>query len=240
MSIPNRLPRRRLAVPLAVAALVLCSLSGCGGGGANGDGANGEAAATAFARGITHPYFPIERGWTWHYVGESHGLVRAEEVRTLEQPRVIRGVECTAIEELVYEGGVLVGLTTEWFAQDAAGGVWRFGEESFERDGDTFFRTADSWLAGVDGYVAWRAFSPRPFVGERLEGRQPDGVEVLEVRALDAVADVPAGIFSGCLEIASNPLDIEDEDIILYAAGVGRVSDRDADGFTELVRISQD
>lgn len=228
---------RRLTSPLALAALLASLLTcGCGGGG----GTTGELSPAAFVKGVHHPYFPIKRGWTWHYVGEYDGAPIAEEVRTLEQPRRIRGVECTAIEELSFRDGVLVGLTTEWFAQDAAGNVWRFGEESFEREGDSFLLTADSWIAGVAGGTAWMAFGAAPRVGERYVGFKPDGQEVLEVRALDGVADVPAGVFAPCVEIASNPDEIEDTDIILYAEGVGRVAETNVTGWTHLVRVAQD
>jgi hypothetical protein len=228
-------PGRRPVV-LLLAVLATVSLGGCGGGGVSPD----ALAAQAFVRGVTHPYFPIARGWTWHYVGEEDGLARYEEVRTLEQPRWIRGVECTAIEELTYVDGSLTSITTEWFAQDGAGNVWRFGEESFEREGDALVRTSDSWLAGQGGFAAWLAFPAQPRVGARYSGLQPDGLEVLEVRALDAVADVPAGLFQGCVEISANPDDIEDEDIILYAEGVGRVAETSTTGWMHLERVSQD
>ena len=230
-------PPGRFTSPLARAALLTSLLTtGCGGGGAT----TGELSAAAFVKGVHHAYFPIERGWTWHYAGDDAGVPIAEEVRTLEQPRRIRGVECTAIEELGFRDGVLVSLTTEWFAQDAMGNVWRFGEESFDREGDTFLRTPDSWIAGVAGGTAWMAFGAAPRVGERYVGFKPDGQEVLEVLALDAVADVPAGVFAPCVEIVSNPDDIEDADIILYAEGVGRVAESNATGWLHLVRISQD
>jgi hypothetical protein len=238
--LPSRAPSARLASPrsaaCALVVLSLVALAGCGGGGTSVD----VLSAQAFVRGVNHPYFPIERGWTWHYVGEEEGLARYEEVRTLEQPRRIRGVECTAIEELTYVDGALASITTEWFAQDGAGNVWRFGEESFEREGDVLVRTSDSWLAGQGGYAAWLAFPAQPRVGDRFSGLQPDGVEVLEVRALDAVADVPAGVFPGCVEISANPDDVEDEDIILYAEGVGRVAETSTTGWTHLERVSQD
>ena len=76
---------------------------------------------------------------------------------------------------------------------------------------------------------------------ERLEKRhdtvhRPDGQDQFEIVSLRATAAVPAGVFENCLQIIENPEDAEDTDIILYARGVGRVSEKSSGG--KIVRVS--
>ena len=219
----NRIPL--LAIALAI------PLSACGGGG-------GPAAVTvdpaAFVAGIDHKYFPISKGRTWDYVGEDSGLGKRESVTTLDATRMILGVACTAVHGEVFLDGVLTEVSTEWFAEDARGNVWKFGEEALDWDGVNLARTEDSWIAGVGGARPWVAFLANPRVGDRVHGYVPGGEEVLVVRAVDQTVVLPSGVFTGCIEIVENPDDPEDSDIILYAPGVGKVSETNPTGRVEL------
>ncbi len=208
------------------------ALAACGGGGAV---ATDPAGTTVFVAGIDHSYFPIAPGRTWTYEGEEEGLLRHEEVRTLDGTRVIAGVSCTAIEEETWLDGVLDGVTHEWFAQDADGNVWKFGEESWARVGEDLVLSEDSWLARPRGPRPWMAFPANPVVGQRYSGYRPGGVDVHEVASVTDFANVPAGAFADCLRIVENPDDPEDTDIILYAPGVGRASETTPTGHAELV-----
>ena len=207
-------------------------LAGCGAG-ATGTGDAGIP--TAFVVGIDHSYFPIAPGRTWTYEGEEEGLPRREEVRTLDGARVIAGVSCTALEEETWLDGVLDGVTTEWDAQDVDGNVWKFGEESWARVGEDLVLSEDSWLAKPRGPRPWMAFPADPVVGRRYAGFSPGGPDVHEIASVTDSAVVPAGAFADCLRIVENPDDPEDADIILYAPGVGRVSETTPTGHAELV-----
>jgi hypothetical protein len=177
-------------------------------------------------------------GAFWVYEGDKAGEPRRDEVRVLDEPEEIAGVLCMAIHQDVFLDGELAEVTTEWFAKDADGNVWKFGEESFERDDDdAFVRTDDSWLAGEDGAQAWLMYPAQPQVGDVYE--QPGGADVYEVVSIDAVANVPAGLFPGCMQMVENPGDIEDQDIILCAPGVGLVSEQSTDGRIELTSFSR-
>jgi hypothetical protein len=163
-------------------------------------------------------------------------MPKREEVRVLEEPQMILGVPCAAVVEEVFVDGELAEVTTHWFAQDSRGNVWMFGEESMEFDEGMPFRTEDSWQAGVDGARAWLFLGADPQVGDVYVGSVPGGVEHMTVLAVSASAAVPAGAFDGCLEIEETvPDDPEDQDRILYAPGVGRVSETSPDGATQLV-----
>jgi hypothetical protein len=216
------------------ALLVALPLVGCGGGGASPilvPAVDPER----FVVGVTHAYLPLEPGRVWVYEGDEDGQPLREVVRTTDATRVIRGTPCTGLEVQVFLDEVLVEVTTEWFAQDKDGNVWKFGEETSAFDGVSLVPTPDSWLVDEGGVGAFVVLAARPRPGERYVGRHPDGSDTLWVRAVDAVAAVPAGEFQGCLELVENLDDPADQDIILYAPRVGRVSERSANGSVHLV-----
>ena len=47
--------------------------------------------------------------------------------------------------------GALDERTSDWYAQDAAGNVWYFGEDTKEYTNGVVSSTAGTWEAGVDG-----------------------------------------------------------------------------------------
>ena len=103
-----------------------------------------------------------------------------------------------------------------------------------------FERTPDSWIAGEGDALPWMMISAAPAPGERYYGYRPDGIDVMQVESLVASVVTAAGSFLDCLEIIENPEDVEDQDIILYSAGVGRVQESNADGQIDLVSMESE
>lgn len=191
--------------------------------------------ATAYVPIVDHLYFPLLPGSHWSLVGDEDGLPKREEVRVLDEPHLILGIACTAVVEDVFVDGVPTETTTQWFAQDTNGNVWRFGEESLEFDGGPPVPTEDSWRAGVAKKRAWIFLAADPQVGDIYAGNRGDGWDQNEVLSVTASAAVPAGAFIGCLDIdETNPDDPEDQDRILYGPGVGRVSEESVTGTVQL------
>lgn len=199
--------------------------------------APGEPEAMAFDEAVDHGWFPLEPGVLRTYEGTDEGRFRVDLVRTLEPKRVLEGVACRAVMQEVFLDGVLYEVTTEWFAQDAQGNVWKFGEESSEREGVVWALSGDSWLAGVDGARPWLFLAAAPEKGDVYVGNAADGQDVLVVVATGVGADVPAGRFDDCLEIHENPDDPEDSDIILVGPGAGLVSEESVGGRIDLVSV---
>lgn len=220
-----------LAPLLLVPALAACDAAGP---------MAGAPLGVAFVAGVDHPYFPMTPGVLRVYEGDDEGLARRDEVRVAPGLRVIAGVPCTAAVQDVFLDGELAEQTTEWFAQDVEGSVWKFGEESFEYEDGEPVRTADSWVAGADGAVAWRLLAADPSPGDVLFGYGPEGEDRFEVLSVTGTATVPAGTFQDCLEVAENADDPDDADLIIYAPGVGLVSEQSADGRIDLTAIAPD
>ena len=222
---------------LSLLMFLILPLAGCGDVGGSG------ASRPSFVAEVDHLYFPLIRGTTRIYEGDDEGRILREVVQTLEETRDIEGVTCTAMYQEVFLDGELYEVTTEWYAQDSSGNVWKFGEESFEADeateahGGAFARSEDSWLAGVNDAESWLAFPAQLRVGDRFFGYEADGQDEFVVLSLTATATVPAGTFENCLKLVENPDDPHDTDIILYSRGVGRVSEKSGSGSTGLVLV---
>lgn len=187
-----------------------------------------------FTAAMSHPYFPLTANKLSVYEGEHDGQRIYEEVRTRFESRTIQGVPCSTLQQDVYVDGELTEITSEWYAQDLEGNVWRFGEENLLRDGEDFVKGPDSWVAGEAGFDAWIAFAAVIREGDRYIGRQPSGTEVFEVTSVGANVTVAGGSFANCVEILEDP-EGADQDIILYAPGVGRVLETSSHGKLELV-----
>jgi len=192
---------------------------------------------STFRTSIEHRYFPVSPGSTWTYAGSEDGVPRVDDVRVLEGTRRILGVACLGIEQLVEEDGILVERTVEWYAQDADGNVWKFGEETFERVNGSFVAQSDSWIAGSRGARPWLAFPAVPAVGQEFVGGPAGAEDRFEVVSIGEIVTTPLGAFPDCVRLLENPDDPEDTDIILYADGVGMVAARFPTGGLDLVAV---
>jgi len=224
---------KALKVWAAAAALGAGVLAGCGSGGGEamidpGDG--GEYGPviepSAFVADIDHPYLPLTPGSRWVYEGvEDGGSERVEVVVTGER-REVMGVSTVVVQDRVFEDGELVEDTADWFAQDAEGNVWYFGEDSKELEDGEVVSTEGSWEAGVDGALPGIVMLANPAVGEayRQEYSAGEAEDVAEVAEVMASASVPAGDFSEVLVIREwNPLEPDVVEEKHHAPGVGVV-----------------
>jgi hypothetical protein len=199
--------------------------------------ARGDAAGTAFVRRVTNPWFPLAPGTRYVYTGVKDGRPSRDVVTVTRATRTIQGVVCTAVADRLYVRGRLEERTTDWYAQDGAGNVWYFGEDTAELGANgRVTSTEGTWLAGRDGARAGIYMPARPRVGER--GRQ----EYYPGHAEDHFRVI--GVFgrSAVLTEEWTPLEPGVLDHKLYARGVGTVleqTERGGDERNELVSITR-
>lgn len=189
---------------------------------------------------VQHAYFPLEPGTFRIYEGDKEGLPRRDEIRVLHGYRVILDVECTQAFQQVYLDGELVEVTTEWFAQDQQGNVWKFGEASFALEEGLFVLDDDSWLAGEEGALPWLFLAADPQVGDVYVEIRPDGQDTVVVLSVSESESVPVGQFDNCLQVLENPDDPDDQDLIIYGPGVGMLSEEHDDGRIELTAFGRE
>jgi hypothetical protein len=179
-----------------------------------------------FVAKIDNPYLPLAVGTVWELEGTSAEGTERVVVEVTDETREVMGVSTRVVRDRVYVDGELVEDTFDWFAQDAAGNVWYFGEEVSDYEDGQVVSTAGSWEAGVDGALPGIVMPATPEVGdayrqEFYEGEAEDMFEILEV---DATRSVPAGDYTEVLVTEDwNPLDPEVVEQKSYAPGVGLV-----------------
>src|SRR5436305_11156478 len=114
--------------------------------------AGAGAGSPNFVRTVDNPWFPLKPGSVWRYRGVKDGKPSRDVVKVTGATKTIRGVITTAVSDRLYLSGRLEERTTDWYAQDARGNVWYFGEDTTELDRHGHVKTREgSWQAGVNG-----------------------------------------------------------------------------------------
>jgi hypothetical protein len=187
----------------------------------------------AFSATVDNPYFPLLPGarWVMEGSGESAGEVTTTAVT--DETTTIMGVICTVVRDEVKANGELQELTFDWYAQDADGNVWYFGEDTAEYENGEVSSREGSWEAGVDGAQPGIIMPADAAVGlayrqEFYAGQAEDQAEVVE---LSATADTPAGSYRDVLVTEDwTPLEPDIAERKFYAPGVGLVMEREVRG----------
>lgn len=131
-----------------------------------------------------NPYFPLQVGSRWEYRG-------GDEVNTLEvldETKLIDGVRCIVVSDLVTRDGDVVEDTDDWFALARDGNVWYCGEEvkDYESfDGDDPRKPE---LVSIDG--SFKAGRDRDKPGVIFQAAPETGQSYLEEFSLGNAEDV--------------------------------------------------
>ncbi len=179
-----------------------------------------------FVRHVTNPFFPLPPGQTFVYEGHTKdGFVHNDFIVT-RMTKVILGVTCTEVHDLVYLDGVLAEDTLDWYAQDSQGNVWYFGENTAELESGRPVTLAGTFTSGVNddkpGIIMEAHSVPGDFYRQEFSLANAED-NALVVR-LDATVNVPAGVFHHCLKTEeTTPLEPDALEHKYYAAGVGNV-----------------
>ncbi|GJM27041.1 MAG: hypothetical protein DHS20C16_34560 [Phycisphaerae bacterium] len=210
----------------------------------------GEAFAASFVDplqiGITeepNPWFPLVQGNSWVYEGtfEEDGEMITETivVTVLPETKLIDGITCVVVRDVVTVDDELVEDTDDWFAQDVDGNVWYCGEEVKDYeffDGDEpslpeLVSDDGSFKAGRDGDKGGVLLPKTPVVGElfRQELSVGNAEDVIEILATDAdESSVVAACNQACLRTYDfSPLDPEAQENKYYAPNVGLIVEID-------------
>jgi hypothetical protein len=147
------LSKRRLA-PIAIG--VTCAIFGSP---SSGRTVSVEFSSSNFADplSIDNVYFPLVQGTTQIYKAETKEGCETVVTTVTSDTRVIDGVTTRVVHDTAYEGdscttapSALVEDTLDYYAQDDAGNVWYFGEDSYDCAIGTCPRNEGSWIAGAD------------------------------------------------------------------------------------------
>ena len=184
-----------------------------------------------------NPWFPLVTGNHWVYEGGAETI----EVTVTGDTKLIDGVTCVVVIDIVTEDETVIEITNDWFAQDVDGNVWYCGEiaenfEEFEGDdtvGPELVDIEGSWKAGRDNAEPGVLLPLDPQVGDviRQEVLQTDAEDVIEILAVDASETAPGAACDGtCLMTRDfTPLEPGVSEHKFYAPGIGMIVELNPD-----------
>ena len=179
-----------------------------------------------FVDGVDNRWFPLEPGTTWTYRTTGDGGDRTEVVSVTDRTKVVQGVTTTVVRDVTAgDNGKVVSETFDWYAQDVAGNVWKFGADvTAHHHGRS--DTTGSWEAGVHGAEAGLMMAAHPRVGDGyLQERAPGVAEdQSEVLSITEQRSVPLDDYEDLVETEdTSALEPALEQRKYYAPGVGLV-----------------
>jgi hypothetical protein len=212
---------------------IMWGCSSCSSGDHQGFKYNPTIDPANFIAGVDNQYFPLTPGQTFKYVNTiTEGGTTSNQditITTTRDTKVILGVTCVVVHDVVREGSELKEDTWDWYAQDKDGNVWYFGEDTKKyENGGTTPDTEGSWEAGVNNakpgiimYAHPEDHVGMPYRQEYLPGVAEDKAEVLSVAES---ATVPYGSYTNCV-MTKDYSEIE-PDVVehkYFTPGVGQV-----------------
>jgi len=195
-----------------------------------------------FQQGVDHPFFPLVPGTRWLYRETVGNKSSENELTVLSETKVILGVSCTVVHDVVRVGGTIKEDTMDWYAQDQQGNVWYFGEDTKEYFPHGRVSTEGSWEAGVEGGQAGIIMPASPAVGGpyRQEYRKGVAEDMGQVVAVGESATGPGGPYAGCVKTKEWSLLEAGHDFKWYAKGIGLVRSESASReIAELVSVTR-
>jgi hypothetical protein len=185
----------------------------------------------AHSNRVDNPWFPLRPGTVYRYTGVKDGKPSRDRVVVTHATKTIRGVRCVAVSDRLFIRGRLAERTIDWYAQDTAGNVWYFGENTAELDrAGRVTSTEGTWRAGRHGARQGLFMPARPRVGqtavqEHFKGHAEDHFKVLRVTRRTVLTK------------EWTPLEPGVVDHKLYRRGVGNVLEQTVRGGDERNRL---
>jgi hypothetical protein len=158
--------------------------------------------ANRFVRTIDNRFLPLEPGTTFIYREKADGETERDVVAVTNETKTILGVETVVVRDTVTDAqGDLVEDTLDWYAQDKAGNVWYFGENTKEYKNGRVVSTEGSWQAGVKDAKPGIVMKAHPRLGDTYQQECAPGVaeDAATVLQLNQSVKVPFGTFHNVL-----------------------------------------
>ncbi|GEM_PF-3472291 len=198
---------------------------------------------TQFVSAVDNPFFPLNPGTQFTYRGTAEdGGAMLIEISVLERKKLIAGVRCTVKQVHEYVNGVLTEKTFDWYAQDRAGNVWYFGEDSTEIEDDVIISRSGSWQAGLDGAEPGMIMAARPKSGDQYRQESLPGVAEDQARVVTTQGRLRTrlGVFRDVvMTVETTPLDPEVLEYKYYARGLGLIRAVGVQGELESVDLTE-
>lgn len=180
---------------------------------------------------IDNSYYPLTPGTVSAFVGSEDGeAVESNDYFVTSLTKDVLGVTTIVVRDTAYEEGVIIEDTIDYFAQDADGNVWYFGERviNYEYDDERNFvgtNGGGQWLAGEDEALPGWIMPAEPEVDLSYYNEFADGVALDEavVLSLDEEIETGLGMFTTLQTRDTSVLDAGVVEFKYYVSGTGLV-----------------
>ena len=192
-----------------------------------------DPAAFAPGTAIDNPYFPVLPGQSLAYGGTDADGVTERSVQSYAGAgKTLLGIPTTAVRDRETQDGVLVEETLDYYAQDLAGNVWYFGEDTtnyrYDEEGDFLGTDTDSaWLAGQNGAEPGYIMPSDPEVGFNYYqefARADEALDQATIFALGQSVTIGLRAFEDVLvTFETTELEPDAAELKYYAPGLGQI-----------------
>jgi hypothetical protein len=201
---------------------------------------NPEIIPSNFVDSVTNIYFPLTPGKVYTYIAQTGDGSEDIVVSVLSETKIVAGVQCTVVRDIVSIDGQAIEDTHDWYAQDIDGNVWYMGEDVSNYENGKLIDKEGSFEAGVDGalpgiiMLAYPVLE-MPYRQEYYCGTAEDWGKVV---AKGVSVTVPFGTFENCIKTADwNGVEPDAPvEYKYYAPGIGVIKEEVEDG-SEVVEL---
>ncbi|MEK6374024.1 MAG: hypothetical protein AABO58_15160 [Acidobacteriota bacterium] len=185
-----------------------------------------------FQTTAANPYYPLVPGTTLKYTENDKGEVSENEVTVTHDTKMVMGVKCVVVHDVVMRYGRVAEDTYDWLAPQQDGTIWYFGEDTKEISPGGRVSTLGSWEAGISGGQPGILMpgQPQPGTPYRQEYGPGAAEDMGQIVALNETVKVPAGTFTGCVKTKEWSLLESGHEYKWYAKGVGLVKEEATGG----------
>ncbi|MEU8751573.1 hypothetical protein AB0C88_13885 [Streptomyces chartreusis] len=178
---------------------------------------------------ITNPLHPTAETDQVVMGGQTDGEPFRTEVSTLPDTKTINlggdKVQALTSQYVAFQGGRVLEVAIDWYAQADDGSVWYLGEDVFNYEDGVVADTEGTWQAGRDNAPAAMIMPAHPERGDVYRPENLPGVvfEEVTVKETDRTVDGPYGPVEGAITVHELHLDGSTEDKT-FAPGYGEFS----------------
>jgi hypothetical protein len=193
-----------------------------------------------FTDSVTNVFFPLSPGIVFTYKSQAEDGLETIVVTVLSDKRIVAGVNCTVVRDVVSIAGQVIEDTYDWYAQDKDGNIWYMGENVSNYENGVFVDNEGSFEAGIDGAKPGILMMANPIL--EMPYRQEYYFNIAEdwgkVIAKGVSVTTTYGTFNNCLKTADwNALEPDAPiEYKYYAPNVGLVKE-EIEGSSENVDL---
>jgi hypothetical protein len=201
-----------------------------------------QVSPTDFVRRIDNRWFPLKPGSVHRYAGVAEDGKQRQTgvVFVTHRTKKILGVRCHVVRDTGYTAGKPEERTFDWYAQDRAGNVWYFGEDSRDYRNGRWVSSGGSWKAGAHGAKpgVLMLADPQPGQTYRQEYYPGHALDVGTVLGPDGTVHLPFKTVRHALETSeTSELEPGVVEHKYYAPGLGEIKSIEVKGGKEATRL---